>query len=87
MRSSTAYLDSITVLRPGMVNEFVDAGGNKVSISVKPGVSGVLQVYVDGDKIYDKAEEGNETPHLNRVKELKAIVKDRLESVMAAAAD
>ncbi|CAI8007997.1 hypothetical protein GBAR_LOCUS5534 [Geodia barretti] len=70
-----------------MVNEFVDAGGNKVSISVKPGVSGVLQVYVDGDKIYDKAEEGNETPHLNRVKELKAIVKDRLESVMAAAAD
>ena len=47
----------------------------------------MLQVYVDGDKIYDKAEEGNETPHLNRVKELKAIVKDRLESVMAAAAD
>ena len=70
-----------------MVNEFVDAGGPAVSIAVKPGVSGVLQVYVDGDKIYDKAEEGNETPHLNRVKELKAIVKDRLENALAAAAD
>lgn len=70
-----------------MVNEFVAVGGNAVSIEVRPGVSGVLQVYVDGDKIYDKAEEGNETPHLNRVKELKAIVKDRLDSKLAAAAD
>lgn len=70
-----------------MVNEFVAIGGNAVSIEVKPGVSGVLQVYVDGDKIYDKAEEGNETPHLNRVKELKAIIKDRLDNILAAAAD
>ena len=69
-----------------MVNEFVDAGGNAVSIEVRPGVSGVLQVYVDGDKIYDKAEEGNETPHLNRVKELKAIVKDRVDTARTAAA-
>ncbi len=70
-----------------MVNEFVEVGGNALSIEVKPGVSGVLQVYVDGDKIYDKAEEGNETPHLNRVKELKAIIKDRLDNILAAAAD
>ena len=70
-----------------MVNEFVSVGGNAVSIEVRPGVSGVLQVYVDGDKIYDKQEENGETPHLNRVKELKAIVKDRLESKLAAAAD
>lgn len=68
-----------------MVNEFVGVGGNAVSIEVKPGVSGVLQVFVDGDKIYDKQEEDGQTPHLNRVKELKAIIKDRLEAVAMAA--
>ena len=67
-----------------MVSEFVAEGGKDVSIEVKPGVGGVLQVFVDGDKIYDKAEEGGQTPHLNRVKELRAVVKSRLESLVAA---
>ena len=67
-----------------MVNEFVAEGGPDVSVEVKPGVGGVLQVFVDGDKIYDKAEEGGQTPHLNRVKELRAVVRSRLESLVAA---
>ncbi len=70
-----------------MVNEFVSVGGSDVSIELKPGVGGVLQVFVDGDKIYDKAEEGGQTPHLNRVKELKAIVQSRLEALAVAADD
>ena len=67
-----------------MVNEFVAEGGKDVSVEVKPGVGGVLQVFVDGDKIYDKAEEGGQTPHLNRVKELRAVVRSRLDSLVAA---
>ena len=67
-----------------MVNEFVAEGGKDVSIDVKPGVGGVLQVYVDGDKIYDKAEEGGQTPHLNRVKELRAVVRSRLAALVPA---
>ena len=67
-----------------MVNEFVAEGGGDVSIEVKPGVGGVLQVFVDGDKIYDKAEEGGQTPHLNRVKELRAVVRSRLDSLVPA---
>ncbi len=67
-----------------MVNEFVAEGGKDVSIDVKPGVGGVLQVYVDGDKIYDKAEEGGQTPHLNRVKELRAVVRSRLDALVPA---
>ena len=67
-----------------MVNEFVAEGGKDVSIDVKPGVGGVLQVFVDGDKIYDKAEEGGQTPHLNRVKELRAIVRSRLDALVPA---
>ena len=67
-----------------MVNEFVAEGGKDVAIEVKPGVGGVLQVFVDGDKIYDKAEEGGQTPHLNRVKELRAVVRSRLDSLVPA---
>jgi len=67
-----------------MVNEFVAEGGKDVSIDVKPGVGGVLQVFVDGDKIYDKAEEGGQTPHLNRVKELRAVVRSRLDALVPA---
>ena len=67
-----------------MVNEFVAEGGKDVSIEVKPGVGGVLQVFVDGDKIYDKAEEDGQTPHLNRVKELRAVVRSRLDSLVPA---
>ncbi len=67
-----------------MVNEFVAEGGKDISVEVKPGVGGVLQVFVDGDKIYDKAEEGGQTPHLNRVKELRAVVRSRLDSLVAA---
>ena len=67
-----------------MVNEFVAEGGKDVAIEVKPGVGGVLQVFVDGDKIYDKTEEDGQTPHLNRVKELRAVVRSRLDSLVPA---
>ena len=67
-----------------MVNEFVAEGGKDVAIEVKPGVGGVLQVFVDGDKIYDKAEEDGQTPHLNRVKELRAVVRSRLDALVPA---
>ena len=70
-----------------MATEFFAAGGTDVAITLTPGEAGVLQVIVDGDKIYDKKEEGNETPTLTRVKELKAIVKERLTAVAAAADD
>ncbi len=68
-----------------MATEFYAVGGADVATTITPGVAGILQVFVDGDKIYDKKEEGNQTPHLNRVKELKAIIKDRLSAAVAAA--
>ncbi len=67
-----------------MATEFYSVGGGDVATTITPGVAGILQVFVDGDKIYDKKEEENQTPHLNRVKELKAIVKDRLGAAVAA---
>jgi predicted Rdx family selenoprotein len=67
-----------------MASEFFAEGGKEVAITITPGESGVLQVIVDGDKIFDKKEEGNQTPTLTRVKEIRAVIKDRLEVGVAA---
>ena len=66
-----------------MATEFFATGGTDVAISLTPGDNGVLTVHVDGDKIFDKTEEGSH-PNLDRVKELKAIVKERLSLAVAA---
>ena len=65
-----------------MATEFFATGGTDVAISLTPGDNGVLTVHVDGDKIFDKTEEGSH-PNLDRVKELKAIVKERLALAVA----
>ena len=70
-----------------MANEFFAEGGGDVAITITPGVSGVLQVHLDGEKIYDKKEEGSQTPHLTRVKEIRAAIREKLAAVTAAAGD
>ncbi len=60
-----------------MANEIFAEGGADVAIKVTPAGGGLLEVYAAGDKIYDKAEEGD-FPDLTRVKELRAAVRERL---------
>ena len=67
-----------------MATEFFAEGGSDVAIAITPGDGGVLQVLVDGDTIFDKKEEGNKHPDLNRVKEMKAVIKERLSAVAVA---
>ena len=57
------------------------AGANEVFLLSR---WGVLTVVIEGEKIFDKADEGGH-PELNRIKELKAIVKDRVSAAMATA--
>ena len=66
-----------------MANEFFAEGGSKVAITITPGESGILQVFVDGEKIFDKNGEGGH-PTLDRVKQLRAAIKDRLNVGVAA---
>ena len=68
-----------------MATEFFAEGGFDVAITLTPGDSGILQVIVDGDTIYDKSAEGNETPTLNRVKELRAAIRARLDADLITA--
>ena len=67
-----------------MASEFFAEGGKDVAIKITPGVAGIMQVYVDGDKIFDKKEEDGQMPTLPRVTEMRAIIRDRLGALVAA---
>ena len=67
-----------------MASEFFAEGGKDVAIKITPGVAGIMQVCVDGDKSFDKKEEDGQMPTLPRVKEMRAIIRDRLGALVAA---
>ncbi len=67
-----------------MATEFFAEGGKEVAIKITPGTAGILQVFVDGDKIYDKKEEDGQFPNLPRVKAMRAIIRDKLSVAVAA---
>ena len=67
-----------------MANEIFAEGGKEVAIKITPGTGGILQVFADGEKIYDKAEEDGQFPNLPRVKQMRAVIKQKLESLVPA---
>ena len=67
-----------------MATEFFAEGGKDLAIKLTPGIAGILQVFVDGDKIFDKADENGQHPNLPRVKEMRAIIRDKLSTMVAA---
>ena len=67
-----------------LMSEFYAAAGNQVAIKVTPGTGGIFQVFLDGEKIYDKANESGKYPDVPRMKEMKALIKDRIAAVVAA---
>ncbi len=58
-------------------------GGNQIDITLTPGVGGILEVILDGDKILDRKAEDGKYPDLTRVRELKKTLKEKLEAVPA----
>ena len=84
-RSSTACLERISVRRPGWPpSSSRKAASKDVALRLTPGVAGILQVFVDGDKIYDKKEEDGQFPNLPRVKQMRAVIRDKLSALVAA---
>ena len=63
-----------------LAGELFAAGGADVAIAMTPGDNGVLQVKIDDDLVYDKAAEDGQTPNLNRAKEIKAELRNRIEA-------
>ncbi len=58
-----------------------------IAIKLTPADSGRLEVYLDGDKIYDVKDENRVYPNLTRVNELKMVVAERMFDLEEAAAD
>ena len=67
-----------------MAAEFFAEGGSEVAITLTPGEKGILQVHVDGEKIFDKKEEDNRHPDLPRVKQMRAVIREKLTAAAAA---
>jgi predicted Rdx family selenoprotein len=70
-----------------MANEFFRACGPDAAISLTPGANGRLEVRLDDELIFDKKAEDGKFPDLGRVREMKKVIAEKLESLTAAAAD
>ncbi len=46
-----------------------------------------MEVFVDGERIYDKKGEGNVFPDLKRVRTMLQFVRDKIENLEPVAAD
>ncbi len=69
-----------------MANEFYRYFGADIGISLTPGANGRLEVYLDGEKIFDRSEEDGKYPDLTRVKELRDVIQAKVDSLAVAAA-
>lgn len=61
-----------------MANEFFRAYGPDAAITISPRGQGIMEVFVDGEKIFDKKAEGNAYPDLARVRKMKEVITERI---------
>ncbi len=57
-----------------------------VAIKLTPADKGRLEVYLDGDKIFDRMDEGGVYPNLSRANELKMDIDEKIFQVDEAVA-
>ncbi len=70
-----------------MANEFFRHFGPDVSLAISPRGQGIMEVFVDGERIFDKKGEGNIFPDLKRVREMREIVAEKIAGAVAVPAD
>ena len=71
-----------------MANEFFRAYGGDAAITISPRGQGIMEVFLDGEKIFDKKAEGNIYPDLGRVRKMKEVISSKIADVdLAVAAD
>ena len=70
-----------------MANEFFRTYGADAAITISPRGQGIMEVFVDGEKIFDKKAEGNIYPDLGRVRKMKEAITERINSLEPVPAD
>lgn len=70
-----------------MANEFFRHFGPDVSVTISPRGQSIMEVFVDGERIFDRKGEGHIFPDLKRVREMRKIIAERIASAVAVPAD
>ena len=70
-----------------MANEFFRHFGPDVALTISPRGQGIMEVFVDGERIFDKKGEGNIYPDLARVREMRKVIAEKIEGAVAVPAD
>lgn len=70
-----------------MANEFFRHFGPDVAVTISPRGQSIMEVFVDGERIYDKKGENNVFPDLKRVREMRAVIAERIADAVAVPAD
>ncbi len=70
-----------------MATEFFRHYGKDVAISISPRGQGIMEVFFNGERIFDKKGEGNIYPDLKRVREMRQFIDAKLEALEPAPAD
>ena len=61
-----------------MANEFFRHFGPDAAVTLSPRGQGILEVFVDGERVYDRAAEGGVYPSLPRVHEMVRYVRAKI---------
>ena len=70
-----------------MANEFFRHYGPDVAVTISPRGQGIMEVFVDGERIFDKKGEGNVFPDLARVRKMREFIEEKIGSLEPAPAD
>ena len=70
-----------------MANEFFRHFGPDVSVTISPRGQGIMEVFVDGVRIFDRQGEGVIFPDLTRVRAMVTVVREKIEVLEPAPAD
>ena len=70
-----------------MANEFFRHYGKDVAIAISPRGQGIMEVFFNGERIFDKKGEGNIYPDLKRVREMREVIDAKVEALEPTPAD
>jgi len=70
-----------------MANEFFRHFGPDVAVAISPRGQGIMEVFVDGERIFDKKGEGNIYPDLARVRKMREVIAERIANAVPVPAD
>lgn len=67
-----------------MATEIWHDFGDDAPITIIPVGDGRLEVYANGDKLFDRRAEGGAYPEMQRVRQIKQQIKQKLQTASAA---